>query len=638
MDVHPDNKKLEFDNSFKGPVEKRHCTDIMFLILIILSWMAMTGIGFVVCGVVKSPTLAPGNPYRLLNGIDYRGQICGIDGPVKQKSKLVYIPNLLKKTVLGVCVEACPVVSNHNLICTYNISVNSLTPIAAVRNVYNGQCMYQVATVDKYNYCIYSEIYSTAISTANSTTLIPTSLGNVNTNSGSAWYKEFTSDLFTSWPIIMGFGFGVSMVVGFIFLFLLQLPGVLLILTWGVIFGIEGFWVVGGILCFNTSKGWAAHPADPHSNTEIKGLEYVGYGLWGIGFIFALIILVLRKRIRLAISITKQASTAVTSMKLLMIWPVIQSLSVLCFLVPWTIYVLYLASSGKAVVSNYQGFPVKTFVFSDNMRYAGIYLLFCWFWTSQHVIAVGQIVVAMAISHWYFTMDKKQIGSLTVLKSIRITLIYHTGTAAFGSLIIAIIKTIRAIVAYLQNKAQKSKNRVLICLLCVIQCCMWCLEKCMKFLNKNAYIQTAIFGYSFCKAARKAFFLILRNILRVAAVSMVGDFILFLGKILIPIGTTFGAYLVLCYTMSDKLHGLFSPCIFVFILSYFVGLMFVEVFGMGISTILQCFIADEETGGKFMNPDINKAVTDTANANIVNKPARGANVGASRVVPAQEIP
>jgi hypothetical protein len=60
---------------------------------------------------------------------------------------------------------------------------------------------------------------------------------------------------------------------------------------------------------------------------------------------------------------------------------------------------------------------------------------------------------------------------------------------------------------------------------------MWCLEKCMRFMNKNAYIQTAIYGYSFCKACRAAFFLIARNVLRVFAVSMVGDFVLFLGRV-----------------------------------------------------------------------------------------------------------
>ena len=105
------------------------------------------------------------------------------------------------------------------------------------------------------------------------------------------------------------------------------------------------------------------------------------------------------------------------------------------------------------------------------------------------------------------------------------------GTAAFGSLIIAIIKTIRAVIAYLQKHAKASKNKILQYLLCVLQCCMWCLEKCMKFLNKNAYIETAIYGFSFCKSARRAFFLLLRNILRVAAVNLVADFVLILGKV-----------------------------------------------------------------------------------------------------------
>lgn len=53
----------------------------------------------------------------------------------------------------------------------------------------------------------------------------------------------------------------------------------------------------------------------------------------------------------------------------------------------------------------------------------------------------------------------------------------------------------------------------------------------MKFLNKNAYIQTAIFGYSFCAAAKKAFFLIARNIMRVAAVGVVSEIVLILGKV-----------------------------------------------------------------------------------------------------------
>jgi hypothetical protein len=114
---------------------------------------------------------------------------------------------------------------------------------------------------------------------------------------------------------------------------------------------------------------------------------------------------------------------------------------------------------------------------------------------------------------------------------MRTTFLCHMGTAAFGSLIIAIIQTIRAYIAYIQRHAKKTGNKLMQWIACCLQCCMWCLEKVMKFMNKNAYIQTAIYGYSFCKAARCAFFLIARNILRFGAVSIVGDFVLFLGKV-----------------------------------------------------------------------------------------------------------
>jgi choline transporter-like protein 2/4/5 len=122
-------------------------------------------------------------------------------------------------------------------------------------------------------------------------------------------------------------------------------------------------------------------------------------------------------------------------------------------------------------------------------------------------------------------------------------MMYNSGTAAFGSLIIAIIATLRVVLAYIQRKCSLHKNKVTEAIICCIGCCLWCFEKCVKFLNKNAYIQTAIYGYSFCKAARTAFFLLLRNILRVAAVNMVSGFVIMLGKV-------DACYLVLCEFLS----------------------------------------------------------------------------------------
>lgn len=35
---------------------------------------------------------------------------------------------------------------------------------------------------------------------------------------------------------------------------------------------------------------------------------------------------------------------------------------------------------------------VKDFTYTDNMRYAALYLLFAYFWTSEFIVAMGQVI------------------------------------------------------------------------------------------------------------------------------------------------------------------------------------------------------------------------------------------------------
>ena len=58
----------------------------------------------------------------------------------------------------------------------------------------------------------------------------------------------------------------------------------------------------------------------------------------------------------------------------------------------------------------------------------------------------------------------QDIFSLTVCalfsQALRTTILHHLGTVAFGSLIIALIRTIRAVVSYFQRKLKKTHNKV----------------------------------------------------------------------------------------------------------------------------------------------------------------------------------
>jgi choline transporter-like protein 2/4/5 len=594
----------------------------------------MTVIGMIVTGAIENDKLKVGDPARLINGMDYTGEICGISDKVnafgdniKDLPKAYYLPS-----GSPICIAECPTADDFtSYLCKYEAAQNidgqyneaeaemagsgeAVRAMMQMSYVTSMECMPQVKTRDVLGYCV-PEAALTALTEAasaamNAKILEECQIDDVNAfpvGNGKYWsldesplnctnprkgieisasfldpasedgfFDRANADLKSAQWWIIGFGCGVAMVLGFAYLTILKIPGVLTTMVWGLIFAIFGCFVGLGGYMYLTAMDWKGE--DPlgdledatgvstgvnittiggdHSDAEIQGLTYLGYFFLGVAGLWFIFICCIRKRIVLAVGCVKEACKAVQAMPIITMYPVIQVVGVLIFLVPWIVYMTYLASSGEvqvdcicpsldsmaekanqayAMAAEYAGeeveeverncdegcFMFKTFAYDGNTKLAGLYMMFIWFWTSQFVIAAGQLVVAMSVATWYFTREKKTVGNGTFISAAKRAMWYHLGTAAFGSLIIAIIKTIRVVISYLQHKFRKSKNPAIKAFLCALQCYMWCVEKCMKFLNKNAYIQTAIFGYSFCKAARKAFFLILRNVLRISAVAIV---------------------------------------------------------------------------------------------------------------------
>jgi hypothetical protein len=169
------------------------------------------------------------------------------------------------------------------------------------------------------------------------------------------------------------------------------------------------------------------------------------------------------------------------------------------------------------------------------------------------------------------------------------------GSVAFGSLIIAVVQFVRYTLMYLERHAKAAKNRIAVIALKAVQCCLWCFEKCLKFLNKNAYIQIALVGKGFCTSARAAFFLIFRNMVRFGAVAMLGSVINVIGTIFITVGTSISGYFIL-KALHPQITPILPMAIYV-VLSYLVAKIFMNVFGLSVDTMLQCFIATEEMGG-----------------------------------------
>lgn len=83
-------------------------------------------------------------------------------------------------------------------------------------------------------------------------------------------------------------------------------------------------------------------------------------------------------------------------------------------------------------------------------------------------------------------------------------------------------------------------------------------------------------GYSFCKAGKEAFELLVNNALHVVAINSVGDFVLFLGKVLVVICTVLIGLKVL--ENKEGLQHVWVPVTLVGLFAYFISHCFLTVY------------------------------------------------------------
>jgi hypothetical protein len=137
----------------------------------------------------------------------------------------------------------------------------------------------------------------------------------------------------------------------------------------------------------------------------------------------------------------------------------------------WTWFGVHLASLGNIELVTYPipasdlQITIRMYSYDNFTEYCGWYFLFCFFWTAAFIAAVGDMVVSMAVSTWYFTVDH-DVSSFAVVQSVLTTSRYHLGTCAYGSLLVAIVQLIQALITRFQKRVAQFTNQSLVQCLC----------------------------------------------------------------------------------------------------------------------------------------------------------------------------
>lgn len=564
--------KLRVGPEFDGPVRARKCTDIIFTLAIIILWIAMTIVGI--------SSVSEGDVGKLLAPTDYEGNLCGVDDGYEDLSNLYYANSFGS----GICVESCPTSTDlSEFLCRYDLPEELEDDLEQA--VLEGFCNPQIETIEVVNYCVFTD---------------KDRWDDTVQSNLEGYLSRFIADIITARAYVFGFGFGVATLVAFLYIGLLQIPFLVAILVWSCVLLVLLCLLALGYGLWLTASDW--DDAGTKEDYIVTAAYACAIIAWVLAFLWTCLFCFLAKRISLAIGVIKEAGRSIAAMPLIVFWPLVELVTAVAFMAVWTYYAAYTASLGDITTKTAEspegtgGYDIsyKVYDFDQQVQYRGWFLLFCLFWTLNFITAMGQIVIAMSVSSWYFARNKSEVGSLTVVASVGKTFVFHIGTAAFGALIVAIVEMIRAVLTYIQKKAKESGNSVLQYLACCCACCFWCLEHCIRYINKNAYVQTAIFSTNFCTSARNAFYLIARNIARVAAVSILGEFVLNIMTFFVVAVTISGAYYGMDANIRSDLNSIAGPTIMTAVLAFYTGKMITGVYGMAITTILQCFVADEE--------------------------------------------
>ncbi|XP_003743359.1 choline transporter-like protein 2 [Galendromus occidentalis] len=435
---------------------------------------------------------------------------------------------------------------------------------------------------------------------------------------------QIVLDLWDSRLLILG-GLGVSLILALLWMLLMRyfagfivwVTTLLLPAVFGALTVFCGFWTyaIHGVNQDSFQVQRISNPVYLVSRYEFRLAVSIIVGTF---FLVSLALLAfLWKRIRVAVALLKQASRSISNLPTLLIFPIFPYLLQAAG-VALGVSIIFLISTLRSEVAKKNNDFVNTckealgalssedacvhiLTALSTGVYVHVFNIFCSFWIVMFVGSFGYLVVAHAVARYFWTHKDAGTECMAVGASFGTAALYHTGTVAFGSLIVSIVSIVRIVLEWFQNKTKKSGDsswlhKVAKC----CSCCFFILEKFLKYINKNAFIMVAMYGKNFCRSAGKAFSLIVSNALRTLVVTKLTDFVIFIAKFVTSATSAMILYFVIQAESLQRplkippLFSVFVPVVATGIASFVVTSCFFNVYRSAVDTLFLCFLEDKK--------------------------------------------
>jgi hypothetical protein len=297
-------------------------------------------------------------------------------------------------------------------------------------------------------------------------------------------------NIMKAWSVLL-VGALVAVVFGYLYLFVIRIIG-------GAIIWISFVLIVLALVGGGFYTYFYERTKYEVTNPTYDYLAYAAYTLWGLAVVIGLLLLCCYNAIKLGIAVFKTTAQFVQANMNIFALPAWSTFMAVLWFALWMGSALFVFSVGEPLPRD--GYPFITEIkWSEATRYLFFYYVFGLFWINAFIIGCTEFIIGAAACLWYFECCTDSKGKGTVMRGFHWLVRYHMGSIAFGSFMIAICNMLRFLFEYYRTKIQTMpQTKFVKAMICMTRYLLWLMEKCVKYMTKNAYIQIALTNNNFC--------------------------------------------------------------------------------------------------------------------------------------------
>ncbi|ORX86358.1 DUF580-domain-containing protein [Anaeromyces robustus] len=291
---------------------------------------------------------------------------------------------------------------------------------------------------------------------------------------------------------------------------------------------------------------------------------------------------------------------------------------------PATIFVGFL---GCVVAALWYGFIALTLVgaityirteINEGAAYvAYVFLIFSFFFTSQVINNFVHVTISGVFATYYFRgVNEPGTNKIEVdvrnptLKSFNRAATTSFGSICFGSLLIALVSTLRVLANQAKQEAAEDENYLLCLIACCVECILSCIEDGIEYFNIYAFTEVAIYGKPYCQAAKDTWTLckargiealindnIIGNVLSIGALAV--------GFLSVIVTFAVGLFIGIKDAAALSIYGVIA-----FLIGCMVFSVVAQVINSGVATTFVCLCEDPDALRQ-TKPELWEKVRDT---------------------------